>query len=136
MPKASFIRRITSITIQVGDHIEVFELDEKENLKHSAEQRNEKIKKVKQKMQEEENASLNFPSIEMPFTDFTKIDQDEIFVDDNNNNDQKLILNTTDFIDLCVPCENIFLEADFDNQEFDCINENNFELQIKNNKFL
>lgn len=128
MPKASFIRRITSITIQVGDHIEVFELDEKENLKHSAEQRNEKIKKVKQKMQEEENASLNFPSIEMPFTDFTKIDQDEIFVDDNNNNDQKLILNTTDFIDLCVPCENIFLEADFDNQEFDCINENNFEL--------
>ncbi|KAK8899170.1 hypothetical protein M9Y10_001472 [Tritrichomonas musculus] len=128
MPKASFIRRITSITIQVGDHIEVFELDEKENLKHSAEQRNEKIKKVKQKMQEEENASLNFPSIEMPFTDFTQIDQDEIFVDDNNNNDQKLILNTTDFVDLCIPCENIFLEADFDNQEFDCINENNFEL--------
>lgn len=128
MPKASFIRRITSITIQVGDHIEVFELDEKENLKHSAEQRNEKIKKVKQKMQEEENASLNFPSIEMPFTDLTKIDQDEIFVDDNNNNDQKLILNTTDFVDLYIPCENVFLEADFDNQAFDCINENNFEL--------
>lgn len=90
MPKTTYTKKIKRIIIQVGDLVEVFEIDDKENMKLSRKQNEEKINSIKIKMIENnllDDRSTQEPSSEQANSDKNLICEENICDNNQNQND-------------------------------------------------
>lgn len=128
MPKTSFVKRIKKIIVQVGSHVEVFDLDANENITLTNEKRNEKIKTIRQKIDEIENNSSENHLNKETTLDSTRslIDNKKTYEIKSNDNGQNQMKNELKFDDFSEFNDNEF----FFNEDIDSTDYSELELEL------
>lgn len=128
MPKTSFVKRIKKIIVQVGSHVEVFDLDANENITLTNEKRNEKIKTIRQKIDEIENNSSENHSNKETTLDSTisLIDNKKTYEIKSNDNGQNQMKNELKFDDFSEFNDDEF----FFNEDIDSTDYSELELEL------